>query len=157
MKDEDASVIVEIFSAMRFFPSAEGARIAIGTQIQSMCSDVKQAAWLANRVLTLYGEWPGLREIRAVLCSKFKPADGIEANSTVYLDGMPAEKPGEFKSLPAPAGRLTAAELSPDPEFAEMIKRMGRSKLTGVRPAADEEIREVLKRQQENLQRAKTA
>jgi hypothetical protein len=158
MTNEDATIVVEALSAMKFFPSAEGARIAISNQLLSMCSDVTQGVWLANRALTLYGEWPGLPEIRAVLCSKFRPADGIEGSSTVYIDGIPSERPAPVAALPSPdAKRLNAGEITPDPEFAETVEKLAREKRFGVKAATAGEIAEVLEQQKRNRERAKFA
>ena len=50
-----------------------------------------------------------MREVRAAYCSKFKPDDGFEVYSDVYLDGIPSEKAPEPLKLGAPALRQIAA------------------------------------------------
>jgi hypothetical protein len=61
----------------------------------------------------LYKEWPGLREVRAVFCSKFKPRDGFDVDSDVYLDGVPSDS-GSMPQIAAPAVRyLSAPEEQP--------------------------------------------
>jgi hypothetical protein len=83
-------------SILRFFPSGGQARAAISELLMQFCSTDAQARWLVRRVWALYSEWPGPRELRAVFCSKFPPADGIEADSTDarFLEtGIPSERP----------------------------------------------------------------
>jgi hypothetical protein len=49
--------------------------------------------------------------MRAVACSRFKPADGHEVDSVVFAEGVPAERPQP------PTPRL----LAPPPEFQAVI------------------------------------
>ncbi len=79
---------------MRFFPSDPDARFGIAEDIAAMCGSKEQVEWLVGRLPKLYSDWPGTREARAVLCSKFPPADGIDGNSTVYVTGIPSDRPG---------------------------------------------------------------
>lgn len=91
---------------MKFFPSDEGAKKEIMALIASMCSSDEQVAWLANRTVALHNEWPGPRELRAVLCSKFRPKDGFEVYSDVYPEGIPSESESINRMLgPAPDKR----------------------------------------------------
>ncbi len=89
---------------MKFFPpkSEEGARTALVGMICEMASNNEQIEWLVRRALTLYNEWPGPRELRALFCSRYKPADGIEARSTVYLsdEGGGGGFPRESQTTP---------------------------------------------------------
>ena len=89
---------------MAFFPADQFARNDLADDLEEMVSTDEQLLWLAKRVTALYGEWPGIREVRAVLCSRFKPKDGIEADSSKFVEGIPSEKPPEptLPLLPAP-------------------------------------------------------
>ena len=98
MTAKKALQLVSSMSVLKFFPSEPGARAMIAQMLIRICGTEERAEWLVNRVLVLYDEWPGPMELRAVLCSKFQPADGIEADSTDkrYLDtGVPSEHPEE--------------------------------------------------------------
>jgi hypothetical protein len=69
----------------------------------------------------LYDKWPAPHELRAVLCSKFKPKDGIEADSADqrYIeDGIPSDRPQITAATPK---RLTAGEASNQAELQQMI------------------------------------
>ena len=64
-----------------------------------------------------------MREVRAVFCSKFKPADGIDVYSAVYLDGIPSEKESAPAVLPAaPVRQLGAGEpVTVDQQMLELV------------------------------------
>lgn len=91
---------------MKFFPADEDACLVLATDLQEMADTEEQIEWAIKRVRNLYKEWPGVHELRAVFCSRFRPKDGINAYSTVYLDGLPPSKEAlgiagpELKALP---------------------------------------------------------
>lgn len=92
---------------LKFFPSDADARFGIAEEISEMAANEDQVVWLVKRLPKIYHEWPGMAEVRAVFCSKFRPKDGIETYSTVYVDGIPSEK--EPLALPPPPMRQLAA------------------------------------------------
>lgn len=94
---------------MKFFPGDEDACLALVTDLGEMAQTEEQVEWLVRRVRNLYSEWPGIHELRAVFCSRFKPKDGINAYSTQFLDGVPPERPTiQPARIALPPGRLTA-------------------------------------------------
>lgn len=89
---------------MKFFPVDPQARTALVQLICGMAQTNEQVEWLVRRALTLFNEWPGPRELRALYCSKFRPADGAEANSALYPSheyggGFPSELPRQMPAL----------------------------------------------------------
>lgn len=93
MNVKNVAVKIEKLAMLKFFPSDEGARLGILDLVCRMAKSEEQVDWLVNRMTNgLYNEWPGPAEMRACFCSKFKPRDGIERHSTVYLDGIPSER-----------------------------------------------------------------
>jgi hypothetical protein len=114
MKPEQLiSLISRWGGTMKFFPSGADERIGIAEEIASFASNLDQVKWLVSRLPKLYKEWPGLREVRAVFCSKFKPRDGFDVDSDVYLDGVPSDS-GSMQQIAAPAVRyLPAPEEQP--------------------------------------------
>lgn len=113
-------VITEILSELRvlpFFPNDEFAMLPIVRLAGSMCETQEQVRWLVDRMTSgIYAEWPGMKEMRACYCSRFRPRDGINAYSDVYHDGLPPEKgerrgailPAEMKALPE--GNIASAD-----------------------------------------------
>ena len=91
---------------MSWFPDGAGAKAALMGVLGKMCHDDASIVWLAETTAALHGKWPGLGEVRAIYCSRFRPKDGIEIYSTVYPDGIPSQC--ERAQLPAGAhGALT--------------------------------------------------
>jgi hypothetical protein len=104
---------------LKYFPANNEAVLeGLLDLVSEMCSNEVQVEWLVKRMISgLYAEWPGPQEMRAVLCSRFRPKDGINAYSTVYLDGIPASReailaigPGDQKLLPLPEGKVASAD-----------------------------------------------
>jgi hypothetical protein len=119
---------------MKFFPSSDTvARATVMLELMQMCSSDDQVEWLSKRLSALYTEWPGLRELRAVFCSKFKPHDGVETNSADarFIDGIPREEPDkEWRPALEPGQRLLTGEteqFSADPELEKTIHLLAES------------------------------
>jgi hypothetical protein len=79
---------------LKFFPSETAARLALAKLVAGMAANHEQVEWLVARTMALCDEWPGPRVLRQIVCSKFKPCDGIEAGSTaLFPEGPPSERP----------------------------------------------------------------
>lgn len=109
-------------SVLKFFPTDIAARLALVRLVGDFATSEAQVEWLVNRMLSLYNEWPGPKELRALFCSRYKPKDGIEAKSEKFLEGIPSEKqPEPLKALPP--GSVTA-----DPLLDNTVKLLAKSK-----------------------------
>lgn len=102
-------------SLLRFFPADPEARAALAEMLAVMCPDDAACEWLVARTLQLHNEWPGPLELRAVLCSRYRPSDGVEAYSAVWPTGIPSGNPTEQVCLPP--GRA----VSSDPHLEGLI------------------------------------
>ena len=105
--------IGRLAGTLRFFPAEADARIGIAEEVAAMCSSIEQVEWTIRRLPKLFSEWPGMREVRAVVCSKFKPADGIQMFSESFPDGIPSEHQ-QKPALEAPRDPRSR-ELPPGP------------------------------------------
>jgi hypothetical protein len=126
MIDEQiAAHAVSGLSLLRFFPSDAGAKTFLAAMIQEMCETPEQAIRLVKRTFQLHNEWPGPQELRAVFCSMFKPADGIDIASAIYADGIPAEHPQpQAERLALPPGHIATA----DPQIEGLIVDLAQRK-----------------------------
>ncbi len=95
MTEQEATIVAEAMSAVPYFPASEGAKGLIVSEIAAMVPSFEQGVWLARRMSQLYSKWPGAKEMRAVYCGRYKPADGIEVDSEVFADGIPSERKPE--------------------------------------------------------------
>jgi hypothetical protein len=82
-----------------------------------MCSSPAEIAWLACEMVNVVGEWNGPKELRGVFCSRYRPADGIEMDSTHPAYTADA---GEQRSLEAPVRLMLTA--APDQQNHEPFK-----------------------------------
>ena len=79
---------------MPFFPSSsETDRATVVDELLCMVHSDAEALWLAYRLVQVFTKgWPGIGEMRALYCKRFKPKDGIELHSQQFPDGFPSEK-----------------------------------------------------------------
>jgi len=109
---EEAFAGMITLSVLPYFPSEDPARAVIVKLLMRMCDRTEHLEWLVERTIDLWSQWQGPRELRAIYCSKFKPADGLEATSTIYPNGIvPGEKPLPVYKAPAlPPGATVSAD-----------------------------------------------
>jgi len=81
--EEQAMRAVGRMSILRFFPSDPYSRSQVAALLLKFVDRADGLEWLVNTMLNQVGEWPGPKELRALYCCKFKPADGIEAYSAI--------------------------------------------------------------------------
>jgi len=98
-----------------FFPSSsETDRATVVDELLCMVHSDAEALWLAYRLVQVFTKgWPGIGEMRALYCKRFKPKDGIELYSQQFPDGFPSEKqlgPIDIPNLEAfdPKNKLAA-------------------------------------------------
>lgn len=127
---EAAMQAARSLAVMAYFPADEIAVTQITDEILGLCQTLDQAHWLIKKMLRTYTTWPGLRELRACFCSKFRPADGFEVASSVYLEGVPSDSeqlpawalpPPEYLQLAAPDQEPPSSALE-----IELIRRYRR-------------------------------
>lgn len=84
-----ATKIIAKLTMLKFFPSDPAGQKAIVEMACKMASSTEQVEWLVSQMTAWYSDWPGPREMRAVFCQRFRPADGVNVNmSTVFPDGV---------------------------------------------------------------------
>ncbi len=106
LTQETIDLTVARISLMPFFPNSDsGARGTVSKEIADMATSDEQVKWLGHRFIQLYPkQWPGIVELRACFCKRFRPADGVEVESAIYFnEGYPSEA----HLGPVPGLRLT--------------------------------------------------
>jgi hypothetical protein len=126
VRKDEATIIVEMMEGnLPFFPTKPAARSLIVAELSSFCATAENGKWLVRRMVQLYSRgWPGLGEMRAVYCSKFPPADGIELFSTIYCDGIPPEK--ETPDIARLAGAPPQDIEPPDPFVSKLFEDLAK-------------------------------
>ncbi|HVY93999.1 MAG TPA: hypothetical protein VHA14_14660 [Bryobacteraceae bacterium] len=95
-------------AALKYFPSDEGARVALMELLDRMVSTPEQLRWLVRTLIDRVGEYPGPAEIRAVFCTRFRPKDSVEVWSA--LPGFTAAD-SERKYIAASDERKAAEQI----------------------------------------------
>jgi hypothetical protein len=164
--------IAKLGGTLRFFPSDPDARIGIAEQIAQMTGDADQVRWLVARLPQLYADWPGMLEVRAVFCTRFRPCDGIEAalgsGSPAYAALCPEDRPVGALEEPIQLSRVITGDVAPpqqqqdissDAEMRRIVSGVAsrhnrRDPLASVKPATQDEIDTIKKIQAENQRTA---
>jgi len=68
---------------MKFFPTDPVAQGEIARLLQRMVAKQEHLDWLVLALIDHAPEWPGPKEVRGLLCTRFKPRDGIEENTSI--------------------------------------------------------------------------
>jgi hypothetical protein len=70
--EQDLVEAVGDLSTMPYFP--EASRSAVMTLLRKMCPHRTALRWLVAEVVNHVGTWPGIAELRGILCSRYDPA-----------------------------------------------------------------------------------
>jgi hypothetical protein len=120
---EVAADAVSKLALMAFFPGDSDTRGALIWALLQFVETEEQLDWLVERALQLYARWPGVGEIRALYCSRYKPRDGAETYSETYPRGFPHEsRASEMPPLPPGVGATTDAEFEAALRLAAKVK-----------------------------------
>lgn len=133
-------------SIMKFFPGDKDFRAGLGEALSNICATDEQADRLSVHFPTVFTEWPGVHELRATACTMFLPADGIQADSVIYPEGIPTPREIQHRdvmAIPPAARRLdlslegqveaykqlhsAPAEYIADPELEQLVKDMAQA------------------------------
>lgn len=105
----DAQTAVLRLTALKYFPGEPHARAEIAFMLEEMVSTVQQLDWLVRATLNGTSDWKGIAQLRALLCVRFKPHDGIEAAEYCQISGFtPADCERDHQKLfpPSPKRHL---------------------------------------------------
>jgi hypothetical protein len=79
----DLDVAMAQLSMLEFFPTDGITRGAIQILLAKICPSREALDWLVDQMVNRVGKWHGPTELRAVLCTRYRPADGIELDSAL--------------------------------------------------------------------------
>jgi hypothetical protein len=117
---EDIERATDQMAVLQFWPSDPQARKGVMMLLSRMVATRSQLAWLVETMVDRVGTWYGPVELRGVYCTRFRPADGIEANCIQTIGFTPID--GESRYLSELEGAddkgLTAGE------FTNALKRI---------------------------------
>jgi hypothetical protein len=79
--EQDLIEAVDDLSTMPYFPAE--ARGAVLTMLRKMCPTRTALKWLIAEAVNHVDRWPGMAELRGILCTRHTPADGIDQWSSL--------------------------------------------------------------------------
>jgi hypothetical protein len=111
MTTEAATIAAEALCSgvIPFSPTGELAVGFLADDLRAMCPTIESCEFVVRNAMRHWKAWHGIPELRAILTSRYAPADGIEGYSALYgEDGASI-----YSGLPAPALALppTPAEI----------------------------------------------
>lgn len=76
IKQKDLDIAIGRMSLMGFFP--QDAKGALKVELAAMCPSLEALHWLTDNLTGQCAVWPGIAEVRGLLCTRFNAADGID-------------------------------------------------------------------------------
>ncbi len=119
--------ITKMNGTVQFFPADPLALANIASQAAKFIEDHDKLLWLVSIFVDHIGEWKGIKEFRAVYCTRYRPVDGIEEYSTFRgfspddIEGEHIEASKRFKHLEKGSGDTT---LPPELRSTAQQKRL---------------------------------
>lgn len=102
---EAVRIAVARMGVLRYFPTDPHAQLEIMRLLERMVPHAAALDWLTETLIDRVGEWQGPKELRGILCAKFRPKDGIEEWSTIpgfTASDSEIEQAQPQRYLPAP-------------------------------------------------------
>jgi hypothetical protein len=107
-----------------FWAAEPTGRAVVMELLMKMCNNRQELNWLVDEVVNKIGTWPGPRELRGIYCTRFDPADGVDAWCS--LPGYRASD-GEQRTIEAHE-QIKAGGYLPEPAKENLQKLIAGAK-----------------------------
>ena len=118
---KDLASAMERLSILKFWPADASTRAQIMALFAKIVPHKEALLWLTDQLVNHVNEWPGPAEVRGILDTRFRPADGIPGWSS-----LPGYTAAEGEARYQQALPPTDAPLSV--EASQMIRRLAAGK-----------------------------
>jgi hypothetical protein len=75
----DIEVALSRLRLMAFIPTDPAFQVSLGELLALICPHKEALEWLVRTLVDRVRKWPGAYEVRALLCTKYDAADGVDA------------------------------------------------------------------------------
>ena len=75
----DIELALSRLRLMKFMPTDPAFQVSLGELLALICPHKEALEWIVRTLLDRVREWPGAYEVRALLCTKYDAADGVDA------------------------------------------------------------------------------
>lgn len=116
----DLEVACDDLATIPYFPRESRASIIV--QLQRMCPHLRALEWLVQTATAHCKQWPGLSDLRGLLCSRFDAADGID-EPTCSIPGFTVEE-NEARYLVRHEELKQFSKHKMRPESKEILKQI---------------------------------
>jgi hypothetical protein len=110
LTQRDLNLAVSKLGMMRFFPSDPAVQAAVMNELRSMCRSREALEALVSKLTAYCPEWPGISEVRGLLCTFDVPGDGVEVDCS--LVGF---RPCDYEQKAIEEAEAFAAGAYPEP------------------------------------------
>lgn len=86
----DLEIACDDLATMPYFPHES--RASVMRLLVMMCPHREALRWLVDQCVNHVGKWPGLSELRGLLCTRYDPADGVDQPCS-----LPGYRPMDFE------------------------------------------------------------
>lgn len=107
---------VDACKLLRYFPGDAGGQTEAMRLLAKMVPHYEALRWLVDTLINSVNDWPGPVEVRGLLCTRYKPADGVERDCSI-----PGFRPSDFEAREIEA---TDEERRKFPERMPDLKRI---------------------------------
>jgi len=122
---DDLGQACDDLGTIPYFPRES--RSSVIFQLAKMCPHRRSLKWLVETALARCKGWPGMSELRGLLCTRFDAADGID-EPNCSIPGFTAEE-AEMRHIEEhdnrKRGELSGEAVAMIQEAAKRMKRLG--------------------------------
>jgi hypothetical protein len=108
LTDQDLIDAVEDLGMIAFFP--QESKGAVMRELRKMCPNRESLLWTVSTVVAKCDKWPGIAEIRGLLCTRYDAADGIDQPYCTIPGFTPGEQEAKYLERHEEVKRLSAGE-----------------------------------------------
>jgi hypothetical protein len=88
------SLAADELAAIPYYPREESARMAVLDALMRFVAGPSELRWLVRTAIDVMDKWEGVAQLRALYCTRFRPADGIEGVACT----LPGFRPEDMES-----------------------------------------------------------
>ena len=102
------------------YPPPENSKPALMDELAKMCPSPAALEWLIGELVNHVKEWPGIAEVRGLLCTRFDAADGVDTYCS-----LPGYSQDEYEAKHYEQHRqLTTAQGWSDEEVRGQLRQL---------------------------------
>lgn len=75
---EVSTIVAAMAESIPFFPKSDLVQRTIAAEIHRFVSSYEELAWFGQTAMTKLGKFESIAHLRAVFCTRYKPADGVK-------------------------------------------------------------------------------